>query len=184
MAGSSFFREFLKDRKMVGSIIPSSAALVKQLIKPINFEDAKCIVELGPGNGCVTREILKRMRPDAKLLTFELNKPFCDKLESWGDQRMIVIHDSAHKIEEYLAKYGYTKADYIVSSLPLTNIPGKIKINIINGVVQTLKPGGTFTQFQYYKTAEKLLRKKFKRVSIRFTPLNIPPAFVYICQLG
>jgi phosphatidylethanolamine/phosphatidyl-N-methylethanolamine N-methyltransferase len=186
MSASNFFKEFLRDRKMVGSVVPSSEVLVKMMIQPIKFEEAKVIVELGPGTGCVTRALLKRMRPDAKLLSLELNEAFCEKLKAQfpNDDRLVVIHDSAHKLGEYLNQMGYAQADYVVSSLPLTNIPGKIKISILNAVVHFLAQGGTFTQFQYYKTAEKLIRKKFRHVRIRFTPLNIPPAFVYVCRRG
>lgn len=183
MSASNFFREFLRDRKMVGSVIPSSDVLVKMMVQPIRFEEARVIVELGPGTGCVTREILRRLHPDGKLIAFELNETFCERLRAQiSDPRLIIIHDSAHRLGEHLAALGHHHADYVVSSLPLSNIPGKIKIAIINAVIHFLSEKGTYTQFQYYKTAEKLLRKKFRHVRIRFTPLNIPPAFVYICR--
>ncbi len=184
MSASNFFREFLRDRKMVGSVVPSSDVLVKMMIQPIKFEEAKVIVELGPGTGCVTEALLKRMAPDAKLISFELNEAFCERLRKQfpGDDRLVVIHDSAHRLGEHLAALGFSHADNVVSSLPLTNIPGKIKISILNAVAHYLSERGTFTQFQYYKTAEKLIRKKFKQVRIRFTPLNIPPAFIYVCR--
>jgi len=37
-------------------------------VRGIDFAHARVIVEFGVGTGCVTREILRRMRPDARLV--------------------------------------------------------------------------------------------------------------------
>ena len=34
------------------------------MLRPVDLTNARCVVELGPGNGCVTREILARLPPD------------------------------------------------------------------------------------------------------------------------
>ena len=46
---------------MLGSIVPSSRFLIKQLLEPINFGRARVIVEYGPGSGVITAELLRRM---------------------------------------------------------------------------------------------------------------------------
>ena len=63
-----FFRNFFRHPRMLGSIIPSSRFLIKQLLEPIDWDKARVIVEYGPGGGGSTAEILRRMRPDARLV--------------------------------------------------------------------------------------------------------------------
>ena len=46
------------------------------MLEPINFSNAKCIVEFGPGTGSITKELLNKMPKDALLLVFEINKEF------------------------------------------------------------------------------------------------------------
>jgi phosphatidylethanolamine/phosphatidyl-N-methylethanolamine N-methyltransferase len=179
----SFFREFLKERRVVGAISPSSKFLAKRMIASVNFDKARILVEFGPGTGIFTKEILKRMHADAILLVFETQKSFCDRIENEiKDKRMILINDSAEKIGEYLNKNGFESAEYIISSLPFTVIPSQIKNAILNQSVKFLANGGYFLQFQYTLNAHKLLKSKFKTVKLDFTPMNIPPAFIYRCS--
>lgn len=179
----SFFREFLKERRVVGAISPSSKFLAKRMIASVDFANARILVEFGPGTGIFTKEILKKMHKDAVLLVFETQKSFCDRIEKEiEDKRMILINDSAEKIGEYLNKNGFESAEYIISSLPFTVIPSQIKNAILNQSVKFLAHNGHFLQFQYTLNAHKLLKSKFKSVKLDFTPMNIPPAFIYRCS--
>jgi phosphatidylethanolamine/phosphatidyl-N-methylethanolamine N-methyltransferase len=178
-----FFKEFWKERRVVGAISPSSIFLAKKMISSIDFKSARILVEFGPGTGIFTKEILKNMVPDAKLLVFETQKSFCDQIEQEiKDDRMILINDSAEKIGEHLQKHGFELADHIISSLPFTVIPTQIKTAILTQSVKYLAIKGTFLQFQYSLNAHKLLKSRFKSVKLDFTPMNIPPAFIYRCQ--
>ena len=56
-----FARNFFRHPRMLGSIVPSSRFLIKQLLEPINFGRARVIVEYGPGVGVITAELLRRM---------------------------------------------------------------------------------------------------------------------------
>lgn len=50
---------------MLGSVIPSSRYLIRQLLRDVQWDRIRVIVEFGPGVGTISREILERMRPDA-----------------------------------------------------------------------------------------------------------------------
>ena len=173
----------MKDKKMVGSIRPSSKYLMNKMLENIDFNTARVIVELGPGTGVFTYEILKRMSHDSVLLIFELNQGFMRTLrKNIKDKRAIFIYDSAEKIQEYIQKHELGKADAIISSLPLYNFPQELRDTIVNNSFDALKDTGKYIQFQYTKQAKKMLQAKFNTVSISFTPLNFPPAFVYTCD--
>lgn len=55
--------EAFKNLKTVGTITFSSKFLVKNIIAPIDFNKARCIVELGAGDGCITKAILEKCTP-------------------------------------------------------------------------------------------------------------------------
>ena len=50
-------------------------------------------------------------------------------------------------------------------------------------LIQIPSKDGVYVQFQYSLNAHKLLKKKFNKVTLDFTPINMPPAFVYRCTL-
>ena len=176
-----FFREFLKNGKRTGSVWPSSRSLQKKMVSKVDFKQADCIVEFGPGEGCITRQIIKRMGPNTQLFTFEMNKSFIEKYLQFDDPRVHAIHDSAENFAEHIAAQGFSNADYIISSLPLTNFPVPVKDKILNEAVTGLSPGGVYMQYQYTTSAFKMLKQKFSTVKMGFIPINIPPAFVYTC---
>lgn len=182
MSKKKFITEVLKSTGTIGALSPSSSFLAKKMLEPIAFDKAKCIVEFGPGTGVFTVKILAKMRPDAVLLAFEINPVFIEELEKIEDKRLIIINDSAEKIQEYLAKYEQHSADYIVSSLPFAMIPDEIVHNILTNSDKALSEEGKFIQFQYSLNAKKKLESYFSGVKINFTPLNLPPAFIYICK--
>ena len=150
---------------------------------PIDFDKADVIVELGPGNGVFTKELLKLMHPKARLLSFELSNNFYEHINAnIKDDRLVLVNDSADKVEHYLAIEGVHKVDYVVSSLPLAVIPEEVKESVLNSCVKLLGEEGKYIQFQYSLNAKKLLKSKFKNVKYKFTAVNIPPAFVYSCS--
>ncbi|MEL7220825.1 MAG: ribosomal RNA adenine dimethylase, partial [Bacteroidota bacterium] len=126
-----FLKEGLKNMRTVGTVTPSSKYLCQAMIKSTDFTNARLIVELGAGNGVVTKHILKQMHPDAKLLTFEVQPAFCDLLRSIDDDRLIVVEDSAEKLPHYLAQVGAQKADQIISAIPFVILPKEVAQRIV-----------------------------------------------------
>ena len=91
-----FARNFFRHPLMLGSIIPSSRFLIRELLKPVDWAQAKVIVEYGPGVGVITTEVLRQMRPDAVLIAIETNPDFVTYLrESIQDERLHVVQGSA-----------------------------------------------------------------------------------------
>ena len=176
-ASMGFFTQCLKHPRITGAVAPSSRFLAEKMLKPIDFTSARTIVELGAGTGVFTRKILKLMRKDASLDVFEINPKFVKQLRSIKDARLAV-----HDIPAELLAKRVSKADAIISSLPLLALPAKQEHQILGVAKNSLKPGGLFVQFQYTPRGKKLLDEYFSEVSVDFTPLNIPPAFIYTCR--
>src|SRR5215469_13027778 len=96
-----FARNFFRHPRMLGSIVPSSRFLIKQLLEPINWGRARVIVEYGPGVGGITAEVLRRMRADATLIAIEMNPDFVRYLRSTiEDRRLQVVQGSAAQVDE------------------------------------------------------------------------------------
>ncbi|MBM88022.1 MAG: ribosomal RNA adenine dimethylase [Gammaproteobacteria bacterium] len=171
----------IKNFKTTGTITPSSGNLVKRLLLPINFADARCIVELGPGNGCVTRELLKSMRKDSELLCLEVNNDFVGQLNKIQDSRLNIYNACATSMRKILDILDIREVDYIVSSLPLALMDDEVVENILFAVDSNLKKGGRFLQYQYSLANYSDVKSLFRAVKIRFTLRNMPPAFVYEC---
>lgn len=178
-----FFQEALKNIKTLGTVTPSSRFLSKKMLRKIDFANADVIVELGPGNGAITKFILENLSSKTKLICFEINDNFYNQLEELNHPQLIVLKASAEKIEKELKKLNINKVDYIISSLPLTIIPEEISDEILEKSFKILIKNGTFIQYQYSLTYFKKLKKVFKEaISLEFEPLNIPPAFIYRCK--
>ena len=179
----NFRKQFWKDKKMVGAMAPSSKYLAQKMMQNIDFKTAEVIVELGPGTGVFTDEIIEKMSEKAHLLVFELNDLFYDSLKKRiNHPRVHIIHDSAEHIERYIEEFHLTKADVVVSSLPLAVFSDELRDLVLTASHRSLKTTGKYIQFQYSLQAKKLLKNLYSKVSIAFTPLNFPPAFVYTCD--
>lgn len=177
----SFFREALKSFRSTGAIVSSSPALVKKLIEPLPTDRPLNIIELGPGDGCVTRAILQRTHPASQVTAFEINPTFVDYLAGIEDDRLRVLPVGAERMTDYFAD---GSVDYVVSSLPLSMIPKEVKSDILCKARLALHPDGEFFQYQYALQDYSLLKDVFGRVSVSFTMANLPPAFVYSCVVG
>lgn len=178
-----FFLEMMRSIKTTGTVTQSSKFAAKKMIKPVNFSTAKYLVELGAGNGVITKHILEKMRPDAKLLAFEINPKLCEEIKKIDDSRLILIEDSAEKLDFYLEKHQMPQADHVISALPLSLIPDEIRDNIIDEVVKNLGKNGFFVQIQYSPVSLKILKQKFEKVKVGFVARNLPPALLYYCNV-
>ncbi len=176
-----FLKTFFKERKQVGAVAPSSRFLVKKMCDKVDFATARVILELGPGTGVFTTEILKRARPDATVIAFELNDTFYKMLvDKFQDARLTVLHQSADEIGEVLLEKNIPYVDAIISSLPLAVIPDDITEKILSASSQALASGGKYVQYQYSLNSRKMVTKYFPGLKLGFVTINIPPAFIYI----
>ncbi|MFT5834600.1 MAG: phospholipid N-methyltransferase [Cognaticolwellia sp.] len=181
MTRLNFFVEGIRNIKTTGTITRSSRFVCRKLIEGIDFDSAKCIVELGGGDGVVTKHILKNMKSDTKLITFEVLPKFCDLLRGFNDDRLIVAEDSAENIQKWLNDNGFEKADYVVSTLPFVNIPEDVGTRILNAAKDNLKTDGIFSQLNYTLLTRDLYQSIFGNVDFDFIMRNIPPAFILKC---
>ena len=173
--------KLIRNIRTTGTIAPSSQALIRALLKPIDFETSRCIVELGPGNGCVTQALLRRMHPRSQLICLELNHEFADQLRGIEDSRLHVYNACASSIRSILDQLQIGEVNHVISSLPLTLIDDDTVSRILASVGDNLRSGGRFLQYQYSLANYGDMKPLFSDVKLRFTLRNMPPAFLYDC---
>ena len=163
-----------------GAFLPSSKFLAKRMIDKMK---GKVIIELGPGTGIFTEEILRLLPNDGLLISIEKNKVFADYLsDKIKDKRFKLYNGDACNMSLYLEENGYEKADYIISGLPLGHFSREVNGKILSEAKKCLSDDGMFVQFEYLLAGYKSIKKVFPKVSISFELFNLPPAFVMRCR--
>ena len=181
---TSFIRQFIKNKKTIGAVLPSSFFLRRKILNKV-YKKGSVFVEFGPGTGAFTYDIIKSLPNNCNFLIFEVNKIFYEKLkQKITDHRVILINDGAENLEKHLSLNNLKKADVIISSLPLANFNEKLRTKILKNSFENLKTNGRFIQYQYTKNAKDEIEMIFKTKNVRteFVFINIPPAFVYTCK--
>jgi phosphatidylethanolamine/phosphatidyl-N-methylethanolamine N-methyltransferase len=178
-----FLRESLRNLRLTGSVSPSSRFLCRAVANKIDPAKAKTVVELGPGNGVITRFILDRLSPQSRLIIFEINPVFVAKIRAtFDDPRMTIIHDSAENMGQHFQALGISEVDYFISGIPFVMLPESLTESITQACRSWLREGGRFIQFHYSPLLLRLYRRAFGNISVDIVALNIPPAIVISCE--
>jgi len=178
----AFIKESLQNIKTVGTVTRSSGFLSRQMAKKVDYQSAKFVIELGAGDGVITKEILKRLPKDAQLMVFEVNERFIEQLLSIEDERLIVVDDTAENIAHHLKNHGQTEVDAVVSAIPFVILSDELRATIIKECMDVLKENAPFVQVHYSLVLRGMYKELFGNVKIGFVPLNIPPAFVMVSR--
>jgi phosphatidylethanolamine/phosphatidyl-N-methylethanolamine N-methyltransferase len=148
-----FFRQCRRQFRTTGAILPSSRFLARALVAEVARPRGPArILEVGPGTGSVTRQLVRRMLPGDRLDAVEINANFIARLmvrleNDWAYQRQ---RDRVHIIHSAVEDLPGTGVyDFIVSGLPLNNFPVEMVRGIFRTYARLLKPGGILTYYEY-----------------------------------
>ena len=214
----AFIREFFRASYTTGAILPSGPSLCRALASYVDAEvdekgrpkrenpeerrAARKILEIGPGTGCVTREIARRLGPSDSLDLIECNSVFVAKLRRMleRDPVMKKVAPRVRIFESYVQDHpAQERYDRIISGLPLNNFPAELVAEILAHFQRLSAAGGTVSWFEYIAirrmksmvsfgsdgkrlrgitaALENVLKPyEFRRQAIG---LNVPPAWVH-----
>jgi phospholipid N-methyltransferase len=148
-----FFGQFRRNYHTTGSIWPSSRALGRALTRPLRRGSGpRRTLEVGPGTGAVTAEIIRCLKPGDALDIVEINAQFVAVLqgrfaaealfrERAGQARLIHA-----PLQEVAGKHLY---DFMISGLPLNNFALDLVKDIFRSYERLLKPAGILSYFEY-----------------------------------
>ena len=178
-----FLKRFLRRPLQVASIIPSSRTLIRKVAGKMDFSKPRVIAEFGPGEGCHTREIVRSMHDDSKLLLFELDRELAEHLKEQfrDDRRVIVLNTDAARLAEELAVRGLRHCDYIVSGIPFSILEPAKKRELLRNTFDALTPE-SHAAFIIYQVTNELRERghcdHFARAESEYCLQNLPPMFV------
>lgn len=174
-----FIKIAVKDYKKVGAVTITSQHTIKRVLKVLKPE-YKYIVEYGAGNGVITKELLKALPADGKLIAIELNGQLFGELSKIKDPRLKAVHGDVLSESKDFSQLGLPRLDAVISSLPLALLSGKQREQLIENTYQGLVYGGRFIVCQYTLIVLPVLKNKFKKVSYSLEVRNLLPYFVMV----
>jgi phospholipid N-methyltransferase len=178
-----FLARFLQRPFQVASIMPSSPMMIRRVSEKMDLSRPSVVVEYGPGEGCHTREMVRRAHPESKFLLFELDPEFCRDLERQfvDDPRVVVINGDAATLLEELAKQNLTHCDYVLSGIPFSILEVGKKRRLLQKTYDALKPGGDFVIYQVTNELRRHATPSiFPRADSEYFLQNVPPMFITV----
>ena len=215
-----FWRQFRQAYNSTGAVLPSGRGLAVALSRFVRDGDAgsaagnngtvpqshnaanvRRILEVGPGTGAVTVQIIDDMRPQDRLVLVERNEQFVSHLnqrlaeipavQSVRD-RISLVHAAVEDLPDD------EPFDLIISGLPLNNFAVESVEQILAKLGRLLAPGGTLSFFEYVavRRAKSLVCSRADRERLQgiarvlgdflqaevqrdLVMANVPPAWVH-----
>ena len=177
-----FLWQGIRRFREVGAVTYSSEALCRRACQWMEAGSPDFVVELGGGDGVMTRYILDRLPEDGLLLSFEINEHLFQKLSEIKDPRLVPIHDSAEYIEQYILSHGRGRPQGIISAIPFLVLPPDLSKTILEACYRALPLGGIFSQVHFSKKLVSLYEGIFGNCTIFRVFNNIPPAYIFQCE--
>jgi phospholipid N-methyltransferase len=188
MARAPFLKEFFLSDRPVGAVAPASAGLRKCVVAAAGVSTAGSIVELGPGSGTFTQDILRSRASGAAYLGVEVNGTLVQTLQHrFPDLHFVHSGAEAFDFAAYCAEHG--PIDAVISGLPWTSFGEELQCRILDNILPHLAAGGHFVTYSYYGFHLLANGRRFRKAlsdRMRFvatSPVvwaNLPPAFVYV----
>jgi phosphatidylethanolamine/phosphatidyl-N-methylethanolamine N-methyltransferase len=178
----TFFRQWLKAPRRMGSVAPSSHHLARamaRLIPAAALAERAPIIELGGGTGSITRGLIEAGVPPDRLFVVERDPTLAELLRG----RFVGVHvlcGDAAALPALLQPHGIHRVGAIVSGLPLLLFPEDVLARLVESCFTLLGAGHPLIQFTYgFKSP--LASQSHNLISRRaaWVPRNLPPAFVW-----
>lgn len=177
-----FLRQFLNKPLGIGSITPSGKRVARLMVANLGWQPDEYVIELGPGTGVFTRELLAQGVPANRIVLIEFNKDFVKFLRHEFPQ-VQVIEGDASALPLVLEKLGIGKVKRIVSGIPLRSLSRAMGAAITSAIASSLEVGGVAVQFTY-ATMSPLAKNEASAGGLigqraGWALLNVPPAIIW-----
>ena len=182
----AFFRQFRQRFETTGSVLPSSRSLARSMTRFLARRDRSQpvrVLEIGPGTGPVTDEIVKLLGPQDAFDLVELNEEFVrilnDRFATEPNWKAVRDQSRIHQLplQEFTSAEPY---DFAISGLPLNNFSTGLVQELTGCYLRLLKPGGRLSYFEYMFV--RPIRKRVTRGDDRIRIVEIDRIMQAMCD--
>ena len=173
-----FLLNFLKHPLRNASIVPSSKVASRNMLKGLDVEAMRYVVELGPGTGVFTQELYDRLHPEAQVLVIELDEGYVASLNARFGGRFDIVQASAGDLDSLVSERNWPRVDMVVSGLPFV-LPQEVKEPLLASIKGHTEQGAVLRFFTYMPPLMKPHYHMFDLRCVCFVGQNFPPMWVY-----
>ena len=173
-----FLRSWIAHPLRMGSVIPSSEALCRLVVREAWPEPGRAVLELGCGTGVLARAFVAAGLPQERLILVEIDSAMAAHLRTQFPQATVIDGD-ARQLPQTLPARWHGRIGSVVCGIPLVLLPDAEQRGFIDAM-HAVAPGRGFLHYSYCATSPLPYRRHnltAKREA--WTPLNFPPASVW-----
>lgn len=173
-----FLRRWAANPLQMGSIVPSSAALCRRIVREVRLDDGEAVLELGAGTGVIGRALLASGLPGGQMVTMEIVPAMAEHLRGILPGVHVIAGD-ARRLPELLPSRFQGRIGTVICGIPLVLLPLAEQRRFIDAI-EAVAPGKGFLHYSYCVTSPLPWRKHGLAARREaWTALNFPPASVW-----
>lgn len=175
-----FFKGMMQGPKTVGAIVPTSSVTAKRMASVIDVKSGLPVLELGPGTGVITKQILARGVAAEKIVSVEYSEDFYRRLvEDYAGVNF--IHGDAFDLKNSLGAFADHIFDCVISAVPMLSFPMEARIQLLEDLLSRIPEGRPVVQITYGPVSPVIARpERYHIQHFDFVVRNIPPAQLWI----
>ncbi len=175
-----FIKGWAKKPGAVGAIKPTGKIAARHMASLLPLETELPVLELGPGTGVITQEILARGLAPEKIVSVEYSREFYAYLVK-KFPGVNFIHGDAFNLDQALMNVPFETYAGVIGAVPLLNVPKQKRQDIIVESLKRVIPGGPFIQISYGPNPPtKAVPGKYTVEKSDRIFRNIPPAGIWV----
>ncbi|PLK70583.1 SAM-dependent methyltransferase [Rhizobium sp. TH135] len=175
-----FFKGMMQGPKTVGAIVPTSSVTAKRMASVIDVKSGLPVLELGPGTGVITKQILARGVAPEKIVSVEYSEDFYRRLvEDYAGVNF--IHGDAFDLKNILGGFADQTFDCVISAVPMLSFPMEARIQLLEDLLSRIPEGRPVVQITYGPVSPIIAKPdRYHIQHFDFVVRNIPPAQLWI----
>ncbi len=173
-----FLRRWAAHPLRMGSVMPSSPALCRRLVRLAWPDPGRAVLELGAGTGVISAALLAAGLAPERLVLNEIDPDLVALLRR-RFPAVTVIEGDARTLAERLPERLRGRIGSVICGIPLVLLPFAEQQSFLDAIAR-IAPGRGFLHYSYCATSPLPARRHgLEAHRAAWTPLNLPPASVW-----